>query len=100
MFEADAGRRVSLRLQREEMTIFASKLAFAEEAQTLDVEIRSWFIRTYAKCENSLTDYGTDCLEAVARCASALSRTTHLGVLAHTIQQEPEGFSEVFARKA
>ena len=56
-FEVDAERHVSVRLQREEMTLFASKLALAEEARTLDVEVRSWFKRTYAKCENSLTDH-------------------------------------------
>ena len=51
MFEDDAERRVFLRLQREEMTLFASKLALAEEAHTLDVEVRPWFKRTYAELQ-------------------------------------------------
>ena len=49
MVDADVERCVNLRLsEREGAPEFASSLACVKEAQTLDVEVRLWFERTYA----------------------------------------------------
>jgi hypothetical protein len=65
MVEANAESRVSLRLQREETTKFASSLARAKEAHALDIEVKSWFERTksylgHANGQTLLTDFAIE----------------------------------------